>query len=210
MSLLLNFLKSWSINIVIITIFVTFLEIILPNGTMKRYIRLIIGLLIIIVLINPFINLLSNNINIDKEVFAQIINNNNIRNIYTTEKIKKEQRKQILELYRNKIEKEIKNIISETTNYIVEEVYVDIVEDEEGNDFGQIKNINLLIKRDNHDCKDNSIKVDKVQTINIDINKSNTNTQNLNNANEYSAIKEIIYEYYSIPKENININNYED
>jgi len=68
--MMIEFLRQWIINIVIVSIFIALLEAILPNNSFKGYIKMIGGFLMIIVLLNPFIKLLSNNISIDKEVFA--------------------------------------------------------------------------------------------------------------------------------------------
>ena len=48
-----DFLREWIINITVIIIFIMFLDTIIPNSSMKRYINVIVGLMIIVVVIKP-------------------------------------------------------------------------------------------------------------------------------------------------------------
>ncbi|HOM44065.1 MAG TPA: stage III sporulation protein AF, partial [Bacillota bacterium] len=50
-----DFLREWVINIAVIIIFIMFLDTIIPNSSMKRYINVIVGLMIIVVVIKPFV-----------------------------------------------------------------------------------------------------------------------------------------------------------
>jgi stage III sporulation protein AF len=103
---MIEFLRGWIINIVIISILITILEAIIPNNSFKSYIKMVGGFLIIIALINPFIKLLTNNINIDKGVFSSIdVSSMN----YSKEKINSSNEDQIEELYINNMTSAIKS-----------------------------------------------------------------------------------------------------
>ena len=55
--MMVAFLREWITNITVIIVFVMLMETVMPNNSMKRYINVIIGLLIIIVVSKPFISL---------------------------------------------------------------------------------------------------------------------------------------------------------
>ena len=68
---IVDFLKLWIRDIAFVFVIVSIIEIIIPNNNMKRYIDMVIGLLIIIVIITPFIKLLNKDFDIDKEIFKK-------------------------------------------------------------------------------------------------------------------------------------------
>lgn len=62
---MLQQLKDWVINICIVVFFVTAVEMILPDNKMKKYAKLVLGLIIISVLIKPIIKVFDKNYDID-------------------------------------------------------------------------------------------------------------------------------------------------
>lgn len=103
----IEFIKDWIVDIVYMSIFISFLEIVLPRGNMKRFIDMIIGFLIIIVVINPFIKFINKDIDIERNIFT----NMNRFNIEYTENdsIEDLQQNQITSVYINKIKEDIKD-----------------------------------------------------------------------------------------------------
>lgn len=198
-----NFLKEWIIQIVITFTFVSLLEIVLPNGKMKKYIDMIIGLLIIIVIINPFIKFIFKDINIERNVFSS---SEKFANEYEVDKdILKLQQDQIKSVYVMKLEEDMINIVEEKTNFIVSKAHVEIIDELESEDFGVVEKVYLEV-----DEKDNSlneekqvVNIEKVEEVNIDWDSDQTISED-----EYendSEIKAIISEKYDIPEANIYI-----
>ncbi len=58
----MDFIRTWASNICATLIFITAVEIILPDNGIKKYCKLVLGLILMIVVINPLVNLLSNGI----------------------------------------------------------------------------------------------------------------------------------------------------
>ena len=52
----ISFINSWLKDIVVLFILISIAELIMPKGNLKKYIRLVIGLLIIYTIINPLQN----------------------------------------------------------------------------------------------------------------------------------------------------------
>lgn len=86
---MIGFLRSWCEGITI-SIFVTLIiEMLVPSGNINKYVRVIIGIYIVFVILNPIVSNI-NNIDIEEffnvtnieteEVFSS--NRRNIRNLY--------------------------------------------------------------------------------------------------------------------------------
>ncbi len=61
---LIELLKVWVTNITIAIFFITAVEMILPDNSMKKYAKFVLGLLLIVVIINPIIKIFDKDFNI--------------------------------------------------------------------------------------------------------------------------------------------------
>ncbi|MTI48199.1 MAG: stage III sporulation protein AF [Firmicutes bacterium] len=203
MKILIDFLRSWVINIVVLVIFLSFLDMILPKSNMKRYINMIAGLLIIIVLINPFINLLTKDIDIEREVFSNIIESNNIGE-NTNENISKIQDQQVIEIYKGTLKKEISELINTKTEYVLSDISIDIEEDKEAESFGKIKKVSLILSNNKRSQSDEDIKVkvDSIKdvSVNVDTKKMSDTSSS---SKEFEEVRKILSDSYSIPQDQI-------
>jgi stage III sporulation protein AF len=59
-------LRTWIINICTAVIFITAVEMILPNNSFKKYSKFVLGLILITILVNPIVRLFDRNFNIDE------------------------------------------------------------------------------------------------------------------------------------------------
>ncbi len=69
---MIDFLKSWIEQIAIAIVIVSIIELILPSGNIKKYIKVILGIYVVFCIINPFINNINlfniDNLEMDKYV----------------------------------------------------------------------------------------------------------------------------------------------
>lgn len=95
---MIEFINSWVQSIVVAVIVVAIIEMILPNGSSKKYIRVVLGIYVLFHIITPIMNKISNgtitmDFNIDQyeqeiashETFSQKLetsNQSNIRDMY--------------------------------------------------------------------------------------------------------------------------------
>ena len=63
--------SSWAKGIVIAVVISTIIELILPNGSSKKYVRSVIGIYILFVIISPLTNKITKNV----EIFLKLIYN---------------------------------------------------------------------------------------------------------------------------------------
>lgn len=140
------FFKEWVLNIITMVVLIVLLEILIPSGRMKKYVNLVSGLIIIIVIINPFVMLLSKNMEI-KDFYIQNSNAMDRREIAEKSKVLEEQQmEQITEIYRNKIIKQIEDEIKDIKGVNSASADVIINEDYESELFGEIIRVYIYLK----------------------------------------------------------------
>ncbi len=194
-----------------LVVLITFLEIILPKSDLKKYINITTGFLLIITILNPFIKLLSSDINIEKEVFKNIMLNSE-KNFYINDDYRRNQENQTIKLYKDKIKRHIKKTIEDNFRYKVIEINID-VEKKETENFGKIKKINLVLSQEytaleNKNTYDKcSINIEPVEEI--EVNLKSIETEKIENSERIDSkvdeIKTLISNNYKLPKESISI-----
>lgn len=143
---MLDFLKGWVLNIVTLVMFIVLLEILIPSGKIKKFVNLISGFVLIIAIISPMLGLFNKGIDL-KEFHMSSSNFIDRKEIEAKSRILKEQQmKQITEVYRKKLIRQLE----ETTKEIkgVADVQADVLIDEDykSSSFGEIKRVYLNLK----------------------------------------------------------------
>ena len=178
---MINFISSWVQGIIVAVIISTIIEMILPNGNIKKYVRTVIGAYIVFVIVSPIITKITG-----KEF-----------NLGSYKLLEMEQSKQTA-IDTNTINKIKQDIIEniEKKGYKVIKVTIDIDKTEEN--YGNINSINLKISK-----KDNL--TNTIEPIEIDINDKAKQNESLL-TEEIQELKSYLKTNYGT--ENIVINNY--
>jgi len=58
----MEFVGGWLKQIILLVLVATFFDLLLPNNSMERYVKLVMGLLIIFAILNPIFSLLDKNL----------------------------------------------------------------------------------------------------------------------------------------------------
>ena len=78
----MDVLKEMVRSLAVIIIFTSFLEMVLPNSKMKGYTRLILGLFVIIIVLNPVITLLDSGTDYSIEAWSSPPQNRELETIF--------------------------------------------------------------------------------------------------------------------------------
>ncbi|MHB8063075.1 MAG: stage III sporulation protein AF [Ruminiclostridium sp.] len=207
---MLEFLRSWIINIVTISIILILFEIIIPSGKIKKIINLVSGFIILIVVINPFLTLKNNGFNLGENALADsfYIDKKEVEN--SSKVLKDTQMKQIATVYKKnlitKIQEEINNLEGvETSN-----IDVDINEDYISDKFGEINKVYVELKKGKK--RNESVKIEPVISVKkVDITAppiKNKNIKSLKLIDEQSKrltelVKQNLNKTLEIQKDNI-------
>lgn len=197
---MVSVINSWAQGIILAIIIATIIEIILPEGNNKKYVKTIIGIYILFVMISPFISTNKININsIIQETTTQV-------DEYNTEDLTLETNQYIQETYISKIEQDLKDKVK-NMSYNVVSLKLDIETNNEEK-YGEIKSINLKISKiENKEQNIENNTVQKIDNVEISISKENVlEEENMLTDNELEELKEYLSNEYGVQRDKIHIN----
>lgn len=207
---MIEFIKTWVNQIIVAVIISTIIEMILPNGNNKKYIKMIIGLYVLFTIIQPIITKLTGEtLNISDFNYQKYFDQDILET--SSNNFEDNNSKLIKQAYIDNIKKDIITKINQK-GYKAESCSIEISDDENEDTYGTIKSISLKISNEEDEVKEsnNIINIENVD-INVKDNKdikNNIDTTKKNNLSdkEKKEIIKYLSEEYSIDKENILIN----
>lgn len=180
---MINYISTWAEQIIIALIVITVLEMILPNGNTKKYIKTVMGVYILYIIISPFVKTLSKgDISINNDDYEKYFNEGKISSKLDTVGAE--------DIYKTQIEKQLKLDIEEM-GYSVINVNAKLNLSE-----GKIENIKITISKEN---KEKDISINKIEI-------GNSKPKNSLDKAESEKIKQKTKENYGVDYDNIIIN----
>lgn len=233
---MIEFISTWAKSLGVTIVLVSIIEMLLPNNKTKKYIRVVLGVFVLFNIISPFIknkeqlNIITeiNSADLEKysseyENYKSSDNNNESENNSNLNQTSMDKR--ITELYKQELERSIKNKIEEI-GYEVEtcKVEAQIIDNETG-----IKKVRVKIsgkKEGNNENEENKNsesnnnektaeekvveeieKIKKVDEINILKNKEDDAEENSKiTKTDIQNIKNILKEEYGVSEDCLEIN----
>ena len=208
---MISWLENWAEGIIIAVIIGTIIEMIIPEGNNKKYVRTIIGAYIMFSIISPVITKFTS-----KEVLFSL---NDYETYYKktntyeelNESFEKANEIKTEEIYIDKLNEDIKDKLKQK-GYLVNNIELEI-NTKNNEEYGMITkmNINLDLLSDEKKKEENiddskaikKVVVNKI-SINNDKNYDKNEVNEIPNANE---LKSYLSEEYGIATNNIKINN---
>ena len=195
---MIEFLSSWAQGIIVAVIIATLIEMILPNSSSKKYVKVVIGMYILFTIVSPIIKKLGgkdinlNTINIEKYE-QQISKSDNT----ISRKFEDNNTRSIKDIYVSNLKADISAKLKEK-GYEIDTSDIQIKDDENYT----IEKITLkLIKMEQKQEKNNEI---VINTVEIGNTISQKDSKTLSD-DEEQEVKDYISETYGIDKKNINI-----
>jgi stage III sporulation protein AF len=186
-------LKSWVSNVIAIIFFITIVEILIPNGSMKKYIGFVTGILIIITLMSPVVKALGGEIRFDMPNIQD--SDNTIKNQINKkdQQLSRVQSQQVMDVYKEKLNKGIKESLSDLKSYNCRNVDCTIYENP-SDKLGEIKEIAITMIDKAKTNKDTRIKPIELN-INIQKESNNIKTQQMPNDIKAEIVRRITSAY---------------
>ena len=175
---MLEFLRSWIINIVTISIILILFEIIIPTGKIKKIINLVSGFILLIAVINPFLSLKNQGFDLSENTVTDSFYIDK-KEVETSSKVLKDtQMKQISSVYKKKLITRIQEEMSKIEGVSDSKVDVIINEDYKSDRFGEINKIFVELKKGKK--TNESVKVKPVISVKkVDINAQVSKSKNI-------------------------------
>ncbi len=195
---MIEFLSSWAQGIIVAVIIATLIEMILPNSSSKKYVKVVIGMYILFTIVSPIIKKVGgkdinlNTINIEKYE-QQIEKSDNT----ISRKFEDNNTRSIKDIYVSNLKADISAKLKEK-GYEIDTSDIQIKDDENYT----IEKITLkLIKMEQKQEKNNEIVINTVEIGNAISQKDSKTLSN----DDKQEVKDYISETYDIDKKNINI-----
>ena len=205
---MIEFLSKWIEGIAITVIIASIFEMILPNGNIKKYVKVILGIYVIFSIISPFTNnKVMGNFDLSKKIEKYS------ENIETKDFSKDESssEKKLNSIYENTFEKELIKTI-EKEGFIIYKCDVKGNFNAEEENAG-ISKINIIIEdkkiikkksEENNEIKIENVNEIKKVEINID-NKTPNEAEEEVNAKDVDTLRKYLSKHYEIDKGIIDI-----
>lgn len=195
---MISWFNSWAQGIILAVIIVTILEMIVPEGRNKKYIKIVMGVYITFTIISPIITKVTgNNFELDVSKYEDLFNSNSVQGVNEITSLNNQS---IENLYLNTIKTDIKTELDKK-GYESKKINItaDInVENEEA----KIYKIDIEVAK-----KPNEEEIKKVNKVEIGKSTEESNVEEVTlSAGEVNKLKEVLAEKYEIEKEKIHIN----
>ena len=199
---MLEWFRSWATGIVIAVIIATIIEMILPNSTSKKYIKIIIGIFIVYTIISPVIGSfkgedLNNYIKVENYIQSN-------SNALKTNEVSDNAQSSIKKIYAQNLQNDLKTKLKEK-GYISNNINISISHDDKYNIERIDIKVDEKVTNSNQDEKQVKTIVDNIKAIKIKVKKDDSQNNAIITENDKNEIKEYIKQIYQIDLNNINV-----
>lgn len=188
-------LRNWIINICTAVIFITAVEMILPNNSFKKYAKFVLGLILITVLVNPIIKIFDKGFNLDEYTNRAVkyIDDKNYEKDY--DKYKENSMSKTLDTFKANLENIVKDKLIDRYPNNAYDVEAEVAYDESSESVN-IKNIKVGVR-------DGTIKA--VKKVDISTKGSVENSAQSLNDEKSMLIKEYLSKELDISASSIEV-----
>lgn len=197
---------SWIKNILIFMIINTIIMNLLGNKSYKKYVSIVSGMVLVLIVISPVMKLMKLEGNLDYYLQANefAIETSDFKN--DLNRMEEEQRDAIFAEYKEKIRLQVEELLSED-KVSVKSIKIVLDQDPSSTSFGEIKGMVIEASTaGDKDVKDeNSLSIEEVEIAGIIIGKTTENADSTVPSPMEINIKKRIADFYNIEQGNINI-----
>lgn len=197
---MVGWLKTWAEGIIIAVIIGTIIEMIIPEGNNKKYVKTVIGIYIMFSIVSPIITRFTN-----KQVSFSIENYDTYyKQTNTYDELSKQfensNELKLEELYIENLNEDIKQKMN-NKGYTVNDIKLDITT-EEGEQYGSITNMEIDLEvLEEHDNQELNNRINKVSIDKVKIKENeqtNTTVKDTNSIPESKELKEFLANEYGV------------
>jgi stage III sporulation protein AF len=145
-AVIMDALRSWIITLISVTILCTLVEKFAPQGSLNKYVRLVCGLAVTVIIAIPVLNFLNGDFKMEAMVWNEYMKLSEGELKRRTERLQAEDSRQMLELYRDSLIADIKDRFKAEGEFMVSEVDAVLFEDPNDETFGSIRALYLKLE----------------------------------------------------------------
>lgn len=200
---MVEWISGWAQGIIVAVIIATIIEMLLPEGSSKKYIKVVVGIYILFTIVSPVITKITNKefklsdiIDLDEYIEAASSDN-------TYNELEKSNNENIKEVYIASLKSDIEGKIA-NKGYNADSIEVDV----QDNDEYTINSITISVSKLDEKEENNNIEIVNEVEINVSTSteKSKENEKEELSKKEKEELKEYLSSVYELPEDNIIIN----
>ena len=196
----MNWISNWMQGIIIAVIIGTIIEMLLPEGNCKKYVKVVIGVYILFSIVSPVITKVTGSEFRVSDIYD--INSYIEASTKSTQdyaEINKEN--QIKQIYETNLKKDMKQKIEEK-GYKVKSIFLELANDEQYT----LKKINISLSLKEQNTEENDVKIVNEIQISVANNNENQTGDVKISYKEQENLKTYLSSVYNLDKKDININ----
>ena len=200
---MVEWISGWAQGIIVAVIIATIIEMLLPEGSSKKYIKVVVGIYILFTIVSPVITKITNKefklsdiIHLDEYIEAASSDN-------TYNELEKSNNENIKEVYIASLKSDIEGKIA-NKGYNADSIEVEV----QDNDEYTINSITISVSKLDEKEENNNIEIVNEVEINVSTSteKSKENEKEELSKKEKEELKEYLSSVYELPEDNIIIN----
>ena len=198
---MISWISSWAQGIIMAVIIGAIIEMILPEGNSKKYVKIVIGVYVLFTIISPVISKITGKtiqVSDILELNKYIEETENNSKLYVT--LDEDTSNNIKDIYESSLRNDIKAKI-EAKGYNAKNIKLEIEDDEEYT----LKKIDIEIYKN---MEKNKKDIETIQNVDINISQKSTENDMQEKLSEKDKrkLKDYLSGVYEIDEKNININ----
>lgn len=198
---MISWISSWAQGIIMAVIIGAIIEMVLPEGNSKKYVKIVIGVYVLFTIISPVISKITGKtiqVSDILELNKYIEETENNSKLYVT--LDEDNSNNIKDIYESSLRNDIKAKI-EAKGYNAKNIKLEIEDDEEYT----LKKIDIEIYKN---MEKNKKDIETIQNVDINISQKSTENDMQEKLSEKDKrkLKDYLSGVYEIDEKNININ----
>lgn len=154
----MDLIRNWAFSVSAVVVFGTLAEAVMPSDEYRKYVHLVLGLLLIITISSPVISLLGNGFDIESFLDAE-----GARTLMSSEispeSIEKKQKEDVITIYKKTLENNIKTRIETKIPELKDNIKVSVSAADDGSEYGTIEEVDVVLSGDDTE------RADEIKTI---------------------------------------------
>ena len=137
----MDLIRNWAFSVSAVVVFGTLAEAVMPSDEYRKYVHLVLGLLLIITISSPVISLLGNGVDIESFLDAE------------------GQKEDVITIYKKTLENNIKTRIETKIPELKDNIKVSVSAADDGSEYGTIEEVDVVLSGDDTE------RADEIKTI---------------------------------------------
>lgn len=202
----MDYITSWISQIILLILMAVVLELLLPNSSMQRYVRMVVGLLLLLALLKPVLSIFDTN---PDEMFnkfseSSTVNDSEVKNSIENKKseIQASNRAYIEEQMAVRLRKEVKKEVSDHFHLAVKDISVKLDKNTNEGKGDNVQQVNVTLS-DNDESSDDE--VEQVDSVRINTADQQPDEESEKEDDRKQKIRSFLAKKWDLPPGKVNI-----